>query len=420
MAQKKEYLARQDAPGDKRLVAHLLTREAVPPSASELRSYLLQKLPDYMVPALYVHMQSLPHSANGKVDRRALPVPTGGLPESGSSNERARTQEEAGLARIWSRLLRIPNIGRDSNFPELGGDSILAIQVNGQARQAGSNVSLRQLFRHPTIAELAHVATTHRGVDVDQGPVTGPVELTPIQRWFFELRLEDPHRFNQAILLETTERLQLAALQRAVRQLVAHHDALRLRFHREGSVVKQVNTAADDAVTAQVIDLSTVPAAEQRDAIESVTATVQASLHLDSGPLMRVVWLDLGPLRNGRLLIVIHHLAVDGVSWRILVEDLETAYGQACRNEPPQLPRSVAVRSSIRSKNGAAVSVCTVSDWIVQVESHSFGTTTARGGPQATIRNSGPSSAMGTLQRRMGGLLPRSIRRTLLGRRCSS
>jgi amino acid adenylation domain-containing protein/non-ribosomal peptide synthase protein (TIGR01720 family) len=332
-------LAREDAPGDKRLVAYLLTREAVPPSASELRSYLLQKLPDYMVPALYVHMQSLPLTANGKVDRRALPVPTGGLPESASSNERARTQEEAGLARIWSRLLRIPNIGRDSNFFELGGDSILAIQVIGQARQAGLNVSLRQLFRHPTIAELAHVATTDRRDDVDQGPVTGPVDLTPIQHWFFELRLEEPHRFNQAILLETTERLQLAALQRAVRQLVAHHDALRLRFHREGSVVSQVNAAADDAVTAQVIDLSAVPAAEQRDAIESAAAAVQASLHLESGPLMRVVWLDLGPLRNGRLLIVIHHLAVDGVSWRIIVEDLETAYGQACRNEPPQLPR---------------------------------------------------------------------------------
>ncbi|MGK3959181.1 non-ribosomal peptide synthase/polyketide synthase [Sorangium sp. So ce118] len=331
-------VAREDAPGDKRLVAYVVAREAPLPTVSELRSYVQSKLPEHMVPAAFVELSALPLTANGKLDHKALPAPEQTRPEQGSAFVAPRTPVEDVLAGIWSKLLRIQDVGVEDNFFTLGGDSILAIQVISQAQQAGLRLSVRQIFQHQTIAALAELAEVTAGPTAAQGVVTGPVALTPIQRWFFELERTDPHHYNQAVLLEVRERLKLEALERAVRHLVHHHDALRLRFRREGAAILQSNAGADEAVTVATVDLSAVAVAEQAPAIERAAAEVQASLCLETGPLMQVVWLDLGPERSSRLLWVIHHLAVDWVSWRILLEDLETCYRQACRGEALRLP----------------------------------------------------------------------------------
>ena len=341
-------LAREDTPGDKRLVAYVVPREEPAPTISELRRFLKETLPEYMVPSAFVYLDALPLTPNGKVDRRALPAPDQTRPELESAYVAPRTREEKILADIWAQVLGVEQVGVHDNFFELGGDSILSIQVIARANQAGLQLTPRQLFQAPTVAGLAAMAGTGRAIEAEQGIVEGPVPLTPIQHWFFEQELPEPHHWNQALLLEVRQALEPSLLEGAVEHLMAHHDALRLRFtppappesgkEKGGGEWRQVNVGMDGEVPFICVDLSALPSAEQGPAIEVAAAEAQTSLNLTTGPLLRVVYFDLGAGQPGRLLIVIHHLAVDGVSWRILLEDLQMAYHQLSRGEAVQLP----------------------------------------------------------------------------------
>ena len=329
--------AREDVPGDKRLVAYILPHPGQVYTISDLCDFLKGKLPDYMVPAAFVVLDALPLTPHGKVDRLALPAPDQARPELRESFAAPRTPVEKILAEIWAEVLRLERVGVHDNFFELGGDSILSIQIIARANQAGLRLTPKQLFQHQTVAELATAGTTP-AVQVEQGPVTGAVPLTPIQRWFFEQHLPDPHHYNQAVLLEVRQALDPALVERALQQLLLHHDALRLRFVRVASGWQQINAGPDDAVPFSGVDLSALAEAGQEPAVEAAAAELQASLNLMEGPLLRGALFDLGPQKPGRLLLVIHHLAIDGVSWRILLEDLWTAYQQLSRGEAIQLP----------------------------------------------------------------------------------
>ena len=242
------------------------------------------------------------------------------------------------MAEIWAEVLRQERVGRHDNFFALGGDSILSIQIVARAQQAGLQLMPKQLFQHQSIAELAAVAGTGPQVAAEQGVVSGPVPLTPIQRWFFEQGLPAPQHFNQAFLLEVGSELEPKWVRRVVRQLLVHHDALRLRFTPEGSGWRQVQAGLEEAVPFAVVDLSELGVEEQPAALEGVAAEQQGSLDLSSGPLLRVVLFKLGAQRPGRLLLVVHHLAVDGVSWRVLLEDFQRAYQQLRWGQALQLP----------------------------------------------------------------------------------
>ena len=329
--------AREDVPGDKRLVAYILPHPGQVYTISDLCDFLKGKLPDYMVPAAFVVLDALPLTPHGKVDRLALPAPDQARPELRESFAAPRTPIEKILAEIWAEVLRLERVGVHDNFFELGGDSILSIQIIARANQAGLRLTPKQLFQHQTVAELATAGTTP-AVQAEQGPVTGAVPLTPIQRWFFEQHLPDPHHYNQAVLLEVQQALDPALVERALQQLLLHHDALRLRFLCVASGWQQINVGPDNAVLFSRADLSALAEAEHGPAIEAAAAELQASLNLLEGPLLRGALFDLGPQKPGRLLLVIHHLAIDGVSWRILLEDLWTAYQQLSRGEAIQLP----------------------------------------------------------------------------------
>ncbi len=168
--------------------------------------------------------------------------------------------------------------------------------------------------------------------------MTGAVPLTPIQHWFFAQELVEPHHFNQSVLLEVPAAIEAEVLATAVRHLLIHHDALRLRYVRDQGGWRQFHAGTDEAVPFVEVDLAGVAEAEQAAAIEAAAAELQASLNLSAGPIVRVALLKLGCGRSHRLLLVIHHLAVDSVSWRILLEDLYTAYGQLSRGEAVVLP----------------------------------------------------------------------------------
>jgi non-ribosomal peptide synthase protein (TIGR01720 family) len=291
-----------------------------------------------MAPTAYVEMRSLPLTANGKLDRKALP----GLENFGSELREGyvepRTAVEEKLAAIWSRILQVERVGVHDNYFELGGDSILMIQILSRASQQGLKFTLRQAIQYQTIAELAGALSVTPVNKIDQLLVTGSMPLTPSQLWFFEQNLPDPHHYNQAVLFQTEQPLEPSLIEKAVRALLKHHDALRLRFARAGAVWEQVNAGVEETTPFAFVDLSMTPDAEQTRALTTAAARYQSSLHITTGPVIRVVLFSFGPERMSYLLFVVHHLVVDGVSWRILIEDLQSAYVQLTRGEPIQLP----------------------------------------------------------------------------------
>ncbi|MGA9379449.1 MAG: amino acid adenylation domain-containing protein, partial [Phormidium sp.] len=331
-------IARVDNPGEKRLIAYLVSDSEVTPTIPELRQYLKSKLPEYMVPSAFVFLETLPLTANGKVDRRALPKPES---RSGIENSLVipRTPVEETLFTIWKQVLRVEQIGIHDNFFELGGDSILSIQIISRAKLAGIELTVKQLFTNQTIAELATVAGTSKTAQIPQELVTGKVELTPIQKWFFEQELPEIQHFNQSFLLTVPPEFQWKQLKPIWKKLIEHHDGLRLRYSKRETGWAQKHTAETE-IEISHFDLSELTETAVATVIETQANKLQASLNL-AEKLIQVGYFKLGAEKPGRLLIIIHHLVVDGVSWRILLEDLQIAYQQISQGKEIELaPKS--------------------------------------------------------------------------------
>ena len=325
-------VARTAVTATQELLAYVVAEPGV--DANAIRERLRATLPAYMVPAQIVAVDRMPLTANGKLDRRRLPDPDRRRPSPGPPA--ASTDREASLARIWADVLGRTEPGPDDNYFELGGDSIQAIQISSRLRREGWLLSVRDLFQHPTIRDLASVLRRAESGHADRQPPTradrthGP--LSPIQRWFFDRGGADRH-FNQSVLLRAREALSERSLREAIRALCDEHGALRTRFTRasDGSVQQVVPGAGGCEL--EIVDLT--GATDVARAQFDHTSQVQRSLDIVSGPLMRAVVYRAAD--GDWLFLCIHHLAVDAVSWRILLEDLETAYGQAGQDESPAL-----------------------------------------------------------------------------------
>ncbi|HEV2801336.1 MAG TPA: amino acid adenylation domain-containing protein [Pyrinomonadaceae bacterium] len=266
-------------------------------------------------------------------------------PQTADPQQRAavRRELERKLLEIWTQVLGVEGVGLHDNFFELGGDSILSIQIIAKAHQAGLRLTPKQMFQHQTIASLADMLAACEGVlapQAEQGAVTGDAPLTPIQHWFFEQQLADAHHWNQAALLEVAPDVNAETIERAVAQLLRHHDALRTCFRREadGSWQQFIAAPGDETEVFRRIDVSSLEGARQREAIAEECERWQRSLNLEHGPLVRVLMFERGAGEPSRLLVLVHHLVVDGVSWRVLLEDLERACGQVARGEDVALP----------------------------------------------------------------------------------
>ena len=334
-------MAREDEPGVKRLAAYVVTSQPTP-EVSILREHLKRKVPDYMVPAAFVFLDALPLTASGKVDRKALPVPESQRPELTRRYVAPRTAAEKTLSAVWSKALRVEKVGIEDNFFELGGDSILSIQIISAARREGLKLTPKLLFSNQTIASLAGVAGVAESEGASATDVAGEVPLTPIAKWFFEQNLENLHHYNQAFLFTIAENSDRGVLEQALAELSRHHDALRLRAAQENGSWKIFYSGSLERPPLEWMDISKLSEAEQRAAIEATSATQQARLNLQHGPVWRLVYFKLGDARPSRLLFVVHHLAVDGISWRPLLEDLETAYQQLKSKQKVALPAKTA------------------------------------------------------------------------------
>jgi amino acid adenylation domain-containing protein/non-ribosomal peptide synthase protein (TIGR01720 family) len=330
-------IGREDRTANKRLVAYVVAAGPTQPTVKDLREFLGRRLPDYMVPSSFVFLKTLPLTPNGKIDRDALPQPQTDTGERQFVGPGTPVQAE--LSRIWAFVLGRQQVSIHDNFFDLGGDSILAIQIIARANQAGMNLEPRQIFQYQTIAELAAMANDGLRPEAEQETITGEVLLSPVQARFFELGLPDPHHYNQARLLKLSQPIKPDFLRSAVTHLLLHHDALRLRFFYSGEEWTQVNSEPQSTVPFELIDISQAGETKIDHVLRSHAARIHAGLNLWEGPIIRLALFDGAATTPSYLLIVVHHLAVDTISWSVLLEDLETAYHQLSNEEEVSLPR---------------------------------------------------------------------------------
>ncbi len=334
-------IVREDKPGSQRLAAYVVQKNSQLITVNELKDFLRNSLPEYMIPTAFIILDKMPLLPNGKIDRNALPAP-----ENSKSAEETfiapRLPVEQILADIWKDILGVDKVGVHDNFFELGGDSIMSIQIISRANQSGIKLTPKQIFQFQTIAGLSGVIDYSAPSVFEQGIVTGEVPLTPIQHWFFEQDLPEPDFYNHSVLLKIPKNLNENFLEESVAEIIKHHDALRLRFKKDNDVREQINTGFNSDTVFSVEDLSNISGEALDDKMEKIISELQKSLNLTDGPLIKVLFFKTDSNNEDRLLIVIHHLCIDGISWRIILEDLYNSYRQLSSNDKIKLPHKTS------------------------------------------------------------------------------
>jgi iturin family lipopeptide synthetase B len=324
-------LAKTDETGDAYLCAYIIPGKEI--HISGLREYLSAYLPDNMIPSYFVRLEEIPLTPNGKIDRRALPEPAAASLKDNVGYVPPATGIERKLVEIWEKVLARDHIGIHENFFLIGGDSIKAIQIISRLNRAGYSLAMNQLFKHPFIANLAPRVEKIKRLP-DQSVITGAIPLTPIQARFFNQSRVDFHHYNQAVMLYSKEGFEPEAVRAIFAKIQEHHDALRITYLMDDKGTFLFNHGLEYPLSLQVFDLKNRDTALSD--LENKANEIQAGIDLEKGPLMK---LGLFHLDDGdRLLIAIHHLVIDGVSWRILFEDIDTLYHQLKKGEKPALP----------------------------------------------------------------------------------
>ncbi|MBR2570161.1 MAG: amino acid adenylation domain-containing protein, partial [Paenibacillus sp.] len=290
---------------------------------SLMRSQLAERLPSYMIPSYFIKLDQLPLTRNGKLDKKALPVP-----QSASIEEYTapRDQVELALADVFEHILGASRVGIDDSFYDLGGDSIKAIRMVSKLREYGYELSVRMIMQAKTIRSIRKSMIHAPIVSIDQREVSGMAMLTPIQMDFFAECLAVPSHFNQSFMIETKDRLDVPSLERALNAVILHHDMLRAVYPADTQIIRTGDEGLRHELTFQ--DLSAMEESEQLFAqMEEEALKVQQSMDMFFGPLVKAAVYRAKHLDY--LFLCIHHLVVDGISWRIVLEDLNTAYGMA-------------------------------------------------------------------------------------------
>lgn len=326
-------LANANENGEKELVAYFKASETQ--KVSHLREHLGQVLPDYMFPSYFVQLEEFPLTPNGKIDKKSLPAPKEIGVSSKMEHVEAQSKEEQVLVDVWSEILKRDGISVKDSFYNLGGDSIKSIQVVARLKQRGYHLKVEDILRTPVLESLALLLneTIHF---IEQDEVTGPVRLTPIQRWFFESgEIQKQDHFNQSVVLKSNTEIDRTSIEKCLIALTEHHDALRMTYNQVANAWEQTNQSVDNkSYSLEFHDLREVQNAVGQ--ISEKGYLLQLNMSLSNGPLLRVAHFRL---KDGdRLALVLHHLVVDGVSWRILLEDLSTLYAAYQAEEKPELP----------------------------------------------------------------------------------
>lgn len=320
-------MAHEKEDGGKFLCAYVVMYQHSQTTSEELREYLKGHLPDYMIPNYIIQLDKFDLTYNGKIDRKSLP-----MPRSNDSTESVLPSGhiEEVLIKVFSEVLRADNVSVASNFFELGGDSISAMQIAARVQKYGYFVNIKDILNYVTIMQLKnHVTLVNR--NIDQGTVEGELPLTPIQHWFFDQNFTNKHHYNQSVILHAEQGFDKKIISNVFKQMVRHHDALRIVYAFSAEGIRQMNNGISD----ELIDIEEIILKENCDVeveIEKKSAMLQSQLNLTEGPLMKLA-LFKGFGAGDYLLILVHHLLIDAVSWRIVMDDFATGYQQALQGE---------------------------------------------------------------------------------------
>lgn len=333
------------------LAAYIVLKEAGDQDA--IRPYLQELLPEYMIPSYLTVLPELPLTPNHKIDRQALPDPRGAV-QTKDDYAAPGNETEMLLAEIWQDVLKLPRVGVTDHFLALGGDSIKGIQIAARLSARHYQLEISHLYKYPTIAELAP-QLKRITKETSQQPVAGEVCLTPIQRWFFEQKLPDEQHWNQSVLLHSEEGWEEQWVRRALVKLAEHHDALRMIYSRRGQGNEDItNTGAGDRIDApdhilqmnrpveeaafcfELREFQLESGGDAAQRIEQEAGALQRRMNLEQGILIQAAIFHAAD--SDYLMIAVHHLVVDGVSWRILLEDFHALYRQLQQGQPLSLP----------------------------------------------------------------------------------
>lgn len=305
--------------GNKYLCGYVVSSE--PNDVNKIKNRLSEMLPDYMVPTYIIELEELPLNKNGKIDKKALPAPE---PTTNSVNYSApRNDVERCIVRVLEEVLGVSQVGIDDSFFDLGGDSIKAMRVVSKLREYGYELKVKKLMQEKTVKKIAQTLKNIEISDVDYQEVKGEVELTMIQKEFFRYNLSKPGHFNQSFMLESKEQIDSGLLGQALSAVVEHHDMLRAVY--QGSKQKILSIGESKLYELTCFDFTGIESdSELYKLIDEKSNEIQGSICLSEGPLLKAGLFHA----RGRdyIMLCIHHLVVDGVSWRIIIEDLLKGY----------------------------------------------------------------------------------------------
>ncbi len=319
-------LDRVDSNNNKFLCGYLVSEEKV--NIKKLKESLNIKLPEYMIPTKFIQLEQMPLTQNWKIDRRELLKCLDELNEE-EDYVKPRNKSEEIIASIWSEVLGKDKVGIDNNFFSLGGDSIKIIQISSRLRKYNLKIDVQDFFDCPTIRELVgRIKNVNQ--NIEQSLVLGDVKLIPIQHWFFDENKYVRNHFNHSVMLYKDGGFNEALLRDVLNKLIEHHDALRINYKlKKGTLIGFNNGISEESLSFNITDLRGSKNKEER--LNEEIDKVQKSINIENGALIKC---HLFKLNEGdKLLIVIHHLVIDGVSWRILLNDLESGYKQAENKE---------------------------------------------------------------------------------------
>lgn len=325
-------IVREDEPGKQLLVVYVIPNKGDEICIDALKTLAAEKLPHYMVPSAFVTLEQFPVTVNGKLDRKALPAPSYENFQT-SEYEEADSENERILSEIWKEVLSLDKVGRNDNFFEIGGDSLIAMQVLSKSAEQGLNYSIRTIFENPTIRMLAVAEPSDQSSVADQDKVTGEVPLTPAQHWFFEKQFTDSDDWSQCLAVYVPKDIGADTLKESLQALIEHHDILRSSYtvQRDGSVAQDILPTAD--VSFRSIEL------ENDQSFNDHIASINAQADLAKGRSVCAIHLIDNDAALDKLLLSVHHLVVDAVSWNILVEDITNYCRAVSQGETFSPPR---------------------------------------------------------------------------------
>ncbi|MEC0600840.1 amino acid adenylation domain-containing protein, partial [Bacillus spizizenii] len=324
---------RSDENDNKYLCAYITAEKNM--LAVNVKDRLAKMLPSYMIPSFIIQVKQMPLTPNGKIDKKALAAIKKPV-QSDVVREAPRSYVEEILVKVWSEVLGIEEIGISDNFYELGGDSIKSILIVSKLQKYNLTLEVKDLFENPQIKSLS-IHVKHYVFRTDQSPVKGRTKFSPIQKWFFENNFSEPNHFNQAFMFHVKDKINEKALVNTFEQIIYHHDALRMILKTENGEIKQEIRGIETVKDIYTLDIYDLMADQNyEDTIEKIADQIQRGMNLEKGILIK-----LGLFRTTAgdyLLISVHHMVIDGLSWRILLEDIEKIYKAFLNNEKAVLP----------------------------------------------------------------------------------